>query len=397
MTSPTDPRQVHRADVLMDGKLAARLTREGSTIEFRYDEDHLSSGGSAVATTLPLSDEPVRTTGGAVPPYFAGLLPEGRRLSALKNAVKTSADDEFSLLLAVGVDPAGAVSVVPEGQRPSRPQARVTVSPTEQLDLGDVLTDSGVTDPVAIAGVQDKASARTIALPVHSQGADAILKISPPEFPALVENESACFGIGRRNRLRIPYAGTELITDIHGRTGLLVRRFDRQDDRRLAMEDAAQLLGIWPAQKYAVTMEEVSAAVTAVCASPVLALRNLAFQLAMAWLSGNGDLHAKNISVLHDGRGFSVSPVYDIPSTVPYGDSTLALAVGGSTGGLSRRRFLSFTDVTGLPRAAAEQVADEALRLTGDAAEEIITATGFDARRARDLRRVLAHRRRHWG
>lgn len=123
--------------------------------------------------------------------------------------------------------------------------------PTAQLDLGDVLTDSGVTDPVAIAGVQDKASARTIALPVHSQGADAILKISQPEFPALVENESACFGIGRRNRLRIPCAGTE-------------------------------------------------------------------------------------------------------------------------------------------------QIADEAVHLTGDAAETIITATGFDPRRARDLRWVLAHRRRHW-
>ncbi|HHU66493.1 MAG TPA: hypothetical protein GXZ33_01375 [Corynebacterium sp.] len=30
------------------------------------------------------------------------MLPEGRRLTALRTAVKTSADDEFSLLLAVG-------------------------------------------------------------------------------------------------------------------------------------------------------------------------------------------------------------------------------------------------------------------------------------------------------
>jgi len=36
---------------------------------------------------------------GALPSYFSGLLPEGRRLGALRRAVKTSADDELSLLL----------------------------------------------------------------------------------------------------------------------------------------------------------------------------------------------------------------------------------------------------------------------------------------------------------
>lgn len=154
MKSPTDPLQIHRADTLVDDTLAARLTRNGSTVEFRYDQDYLSSGSPAVATTLPLSDKPARATGGAVPPHFAGHLPEGRRLSALRNAVKTSADDEFSLLLAVGVDPVGAVAVVPAGQRPSPSEARVTVAPTEQLDLGEVLTDSGVANPVAIAGAQ---------------------------------------------------------------------------------------------------------------------------------------------------------------------------------------------------------------------------------------------------
>ena len=45
------------------------------------------------------------------------LLPEGRRLGALRRAVKTSADDELSLLLAVGADAIGDVQVVPSGTR----------------------------------------------------------------------------------------------------------------------------------------------------------------------------------------------------------------------------------------------------------------------------------------
>ena len=47
----------------------------------------------------PLSEEPVVTRGRGVPAYFAGLLPEGRRLSGLRRALKTSADDELSLLV----------------------------------------------------------------------------------------------------------------------------------------------------------------------------------------------------------------------------------------------------------------------------------------------------------
>lgn len=134
---------------------------------------------------------------------------------------------------------------------------------------------------MALAGVQDKMSARTIAVPVHSRGAAAILNVSPPEFPALVENEHACYRIGEANRLRIPYARATRLIDVHGRSSLLVERFDRRGSVRLAMEDAAQLLGVWPARKYAVSMEEISEAVARVCVSPVLALRTIAFQLAM--------------------------------------------------------------------------------------------------------------------
>ena len=72
----------------------------------------------AIATTLPVTTTPVTTLGGAVPAFFAGLLPEGRRLSALRQGVKTSADDELSLLLGVGGDTIGDVRVVPAGASP---------------------------------------------------------------------------------------------------------------------------------------------------------------------------------------------------------------------------------------------------------------------------------------
>jgi serine/threonine-protein kinase HipA len=83
---------------------AARLSRAEYGIEFRYLDSYLSGRHERVATSLPLSDRPIRTIAGAVPPFFAGLLPEGRRLSALRVAVKTSADDELGLLLALRLE-----------------------------------------------------------------------------------------------------------------------------------------------------------------------------------------------------------------------------------------------------------------------------------------------------
>lgn len=363
-------------------------TREGT--EFRYLDDY---SDRPVATTLPLSTDPVRLPPGQLPPFFAGLLPEGRRLSALKRSVKTSADDDLGLLLAVGANTVGNVSVLPEGEQLEVSESGIDLG-NGDLDFASVLAESGIVDPQALAGVQEKASARTIAIPV---GSDAIVKISPPEYPQLVENEFTCLEAyatmpGMKGRVVKP----AILHDVHGRSGLVVPRFEGQFPEKLPVEDAAQLLGIYPADKYNVSYEEVSEAVLSIVAAPAFAAREIARQLAFAWLSGNGDLHAKNVSVINKGRGYELAPVYDIPSTVPYGDHTLALEVAGSRDGLSRRKFLAFSESLGLTEKVANKVAEQVLAATANLAQQLIDACSYDPRRVRDLSRMLRNRRQHW-
>ena len=94
------------------------------------------------------------------------------------------------------------------------------------------------------------------------------------------------------------------------------------------------MLGLYPADKYNVGYGQVCHALAAYCAAPLPALRNLALQAAFAWLTGNGDLHAKNVSMVQLPTGeWSIAPVYDIPSTVVYGDKTLALTLGRQADG----------------------------------------------------------------
>ncbi|WP_427005147.1 HipA N-terminal domain-containing protein [Pseudarthrobacter sp. H2] len=110
------------ADVYRQGRLAAHLSRtETGGTSFAYDPGYLAAGLPGVATTLPAGDNVVETPGSGLPAFFAGLLPEGHRLTVLKDAAKTSLNDELTLLMAVGADVPGDVQIVPAGETPAEP------------------------------------------------------------------------------------------------------------------------------------------------------------------------------------------------------------------------------------------------------------------------------------
>lgn len=385
------------ADVYKNGQLAARLQRTPHGTEFRYDPQYLRNGGPPIASTLPLTDNPRITPAGAVPPYFAGLLPEGRRLSALRRLVKTSADDELSLLLAVGTDTIGDVQVTPvETPLPSEPETLQLPARPEDTRWVDLLEHANITQrPPTIAGVQDKASASMISLPVKQQHERYILKLNPPEYPHLVENEHHFIQWSRTARINTTRA--RLLRDADNEPALLVTRFDRVADngatRALAVEDAAQALGIWPADKYNITFEQASLSLMNLCNAPLIAARNVLQQLVFAWLTGNGDLHAKNLSALTTTtRDTRLAPAYDLPSTLPYGDSTLALTVGGRDT-LTPRRVTEYANEMGLRQAAVDRVVGSILARTTDLIDSI-SALPFDSRTRAKVTRQLAARRR---
>jgi serine/threonine-protein kinase HipA len=391
---------IHRiADVYKQGVLAARIERHEGGTKFSYLPRYLESGGPAVATTLQLTNHVVFTPSGAVPAYFTGLLPEGRRLNSLRRAVKASADDELALLMGAGGDAVGDVQTVPHGEPPTEGGSAVVLDSKLPLDFDALLGDSGLIDPVALAGVQDKLSAGMISLPVAQAGKRFILKLNAPEFPFVVENEFLMFRFARK--LRIPVSSVQLVHDVGGRAGLLVERFDRLTGAdgaamRLAVEDGAQVLGLYPADKYSVPFGEVCLALAAHCSAPLPALRNLALQLAFAWLSGNGDLHAKNVSMVQSPQGeYTIAPVYDIPSTVVYGDKTLALGIGGKKSGISRKHFRAWAVKLGLTDRAAEGVLELALKASGPLIPALDAgASPFGVVQTKDWVKELKHRRR---
>ena len=156
------------------------------------------------------------------------------------------------------------------------------------------------------------------------------------------------------------------------------------------------MLGRYPADKYTLSSEEVATAVGDACPARLVALRSVFQQFVLAWLTGNGDLHGKNVSVLQGVSGeWRVAPVYDVPSTLPYGDHSMALTLQGAAEGLSRRRFVAFGEALGLPTRAVESSLDEVLAVTEPMTAELdggVLPWNDDLRRT--VVRRLSRRRR---
>lgn len=395
-------RQVERATVLKRGTPAAILERRRDAIVFAYHLPYLEGGGLPVATSLPLSDTPVVThSAGALPPFFSGLLPEGRRLSTLRAAVKTSADDELTLLLAVGADAVGDVQIVPEGESvPPEVEPRVVAERWSEVRFSELFADSAggtaALDRVAIPGVQEKISAGMINVPVARKGHRYFLKLNPPEYPNLVANEAFFLNAARRSGMET--AEAEVVRDADGVPGLLVRRFDRSTDAgdapiSLAQEDACQVLRRYPADKYRVTTEEVIDSLASVCQARPVAALNLLRQVAFAYLSCNGDAHAKNFSIRRlRGGEWRVCPAYDLPSTYLYGDTAMALSLNGrNRENIGRRDFLAVGETLGLRSPPVERMLNE-LTAGVDRWIDDLAQLPFDHGKLLKLRRAIDYR-----
>ncbi|RRQ25756.1 type II toxin-antitoxin system HipA family toxin [Rhodococcus sp. Eu-32] len=395
-------RTVDDADVYKADRHAGTLTRTGNDVEFRYLPDYMRDPSApAVAWSLPISPEPTMSTGGSVPPFFAGLLPEGARLSGVVTAAKTSEDDHFTILLAVGSDTVGNVRVVPRGSALAPPTWSFDPrQPVPDLrTLFDTLTGAGSlnADTAALPGIQGKVSAQMYSSPIETTGGSAILKLAPPaRLPRLVENEHFFMNTARSCGIDTPE--TRIIHDVNGIAGLLVKRFDRTGDTRLAQEDACQLSGVYPAAKYRLKTESViqtlSRTVELGGGSARLATLQLLRLTTYSYLIGNGDLHGKNYSIqLNTSGQWSVTPGYDLLCTQPYAGwkDPMALNLYGRASRWTRDHVVESAHTLGVPERATARMLDEVVDGVRSSMATL-DSIGFDDRSTRRLGDFVASR-----
>jgi serine/threonine-protein kinase HipA len=390
------PTSVEVLDIHRNAMRVGSLRRTAHGAVFEYDaaffEAHRDQPGG-LATHLPYSQRVVETSGVNLHTYFAGLLPEGLRLSSLLRKVKTSEDDLFSLLVAAGSDCVGDLFPVLPGApfEPLAP-AEEELSSLDQVSFAELFDRSlGLEHQPSVAGVQQKLSPSMISFPFATRRKRWILKLNPPEYPRLIENEFFFMNAARSCGLRVPKV--HLVHDRGGASGLLVERFDRAYDkgrwRGIHQEDACQFLNKYPSDKYRLKMGDIAKAMD-LCQAPLVERARLIDLIAFSYVIGNGDLHGKNIS-LGGERSLQLTPAYDLLTTRPYRDLKLALPFEGRDDEVKRRDFLSFVTRFGLlEKAVATRLDRLCTKLTPfvDRVKEI----GLDERLTRQLEELMRSR-----
>lgn len=348
------------------------LTRSDGA-EFRLLESYKHSYPRPVLGQLFLDDlDQVHSSRQRTPAWFSNLLPEGPLRELIAKRAGVSIYREFFLLLHLGEDLPGAVRVIAEGDLTEPRDAALEISghtPNDEWHF-------------SLAGVQLKFSAvredRGLTIPVSGTGGDWIVKLPDTRYPKVPENEYATMLWAQASGIEIPEISLISVKDISGlpheignfreEKALAVRRFDRPSaEKRIHMEDFAQILGLYPEQKYDKCNYET-------LANLVLSLagendfdefiRRLVFIIA----SGNGDAHIKNWSLIYrDGLNASLSPAYDLVSIVQYReDDKLALNLARSKRweDVGRESFLRLARKIGDDEKRMGARVDEALEKT---------------------------------
>ena len=266
--------------------------------------------------------------------FFENMLPEGPALERMAALAGVRAVDTYGVLAAFGRDCAGAIMVLPDGDRPGG-NAGSGYSPMTPGDLRRVIGALDVAPLGAapergfrpsLAGFQRKAllgraGDGTWQFPSGDAPSTWILKPDGPH--PMAANEATCLRLAAACGLPVPE--TELL-EVAGLPVLAVKRYDRQDAPaggipvRVHQEDGCQATATPPGRKY----EDQGGPALRDLAEVIRnfgdprdvtsLLRRTTFNLAV----GNADAHAKNFSILHEPGipAIGLAPLYDVLSTI---------------------------------------------------------------------------------
>jgi serine/threonine-protein kinase HipA len=104
-----------RALIFYGDKEAGELAKKPEGYEFAYNPTYLRDPDSMpISLAMPLTETKYESP--TLFPFFDGLLPEGWLLELTCTSAKIDRNDKFRLLLHVGKDPMGAISIRPIDQ-----------------------------------------------------------------------------------------------------------------------------------------------------------------------------------------------------------------------------------------------------------------------------------------
>ncbi|MGL4489476.1 MAG: HipA domain-containing protein [Rhizobiaceae bacterium] len=350
-------------DVRLDGYdiPAGLLVRDDfGALSFYYHPQYLADTAPiSLSLSMPLTDAPY--TDAACRAFFGNLLQErDDTIQRLMDKERIARDDIASLLLHLGKDCPGAISVLAHGAPPAKVPGNFATDyePLTESELERTVTalhereplPETVSDPSPIAGVQSKIALTLLpdgrlAQPLKNSGAPTthILKVSHKKRPNETKLEAIAMLLSKSLGIKTADAINIEIASVNA---LLVTRYDRALDAnghivRLHQEDFAQALGLPYTMKYERNGREGArfdtraiARIINASATPAVMREQIITATLFDLLIGNVDAHAKNFSLIHSRNGsVEFAPRYDLVPIRMFDEYTdeLAYHLGNAT------------------------------------------------------------------
>lgn len=198
--------------------------------------------------------------------------------------------------------------------------------------------------------------------------------------------EAACLALAKRAGIDAVEAS---VTSAHGRSVLLVDRFDRRGGVPLHYLSARSLLAVYRASE----LDTVSPGGRATYAAIAAAARRMGIEgagaelfrrMAFNYAIGNTDDHLQNHGFLYD-EGWRLAPAFDI---VAIGGESLAIGAGRQGRARTRENLLSGAGDFGLRASEADAILEQAItaaRGLGDELDRLAMPAGERAQVLRHL------------
>ncbi len=339
--------------VFLDTRQVGRLVRDArGRLSLVYDDAwRTREDAHPVSLSMPLAQKEHGHS--VVNPFVWGLLPDNEIiLERWAKRFHVSARNAFALLGHVGDDCAGAVRFLPADADAPGTHGAVTWLDEKQIAarLRELRSDvSAWRSPedagqFSLGGAQPKTAllfdGRRWGVPSGLFATTHILKPGIADLDGHAENEHFCLDLARA--LGIP-AVTSQVMRFEDEVAIVVERYDRRRSRgelvRIHQEDLCQALAVHPVKKYendgGPGVRAVVELLRSASNAPTEDVNTFLDAVALNWLIGGTDAHAKNFSILIGGRGrVRLAPLYDVASVLPYARGRerklkLAMKIGG--------------------------------------------------------------------
>lgn len=322
--------------VWLDDRIVGHVSEENDIWSFNYSDgwneyqEHFSLSPALSVFKSTISDG---STNRSVQWFFDNLLPEEGAREVLSKEIKVNISDSFGLLEYYGSESAGAITLLPEGEKFEYSKDEILLT-NEVLskriqNLSRQSLNFDAPKKMSLAGAQNK-----LAVNYHEKSGEIyepskrgisthILKPDHTNYETYYNstvNEWFIMRLAKKVGLNVPNVFLVFVPE----PAYVIERFDRERNMlnmtvgRKHTIDGCQLLNLSRSNKYSNANIESLNSLINTCRSKALTRASIFNWMVFNIFIGNDDAHLKNLSFFIGEEGIELTPFYDLLSTAIY-------------------------------------------------------------------------------